>query len=97
SDVANQMITQLDSNGDGQLSLSEIENALSGANGTTSGASGSDPSINGLAAAFAQVDANGDGELSADELTNALNQMTGPGQVPGHHGHHGHHHHGAGD
>jgi hypothetical protein len=91
--VANKMVSQLDTNGDGQLSLSEIENALGLSGGTTSGATGSDASgsssstgaTDGLSAAFASVDTNGDGELSVGELANAL------GQLQGHHGHHHHH------
>src|SRR5262249_9644004 len=75
---------------DGQLSLSEVENALGASGGT--GSSSSADATGGLASAFAQVDANGDGELSSGELANTLNQTTGPGQVSGHHGHHRHHH-----
>jgi len=96
--VANQIVGQLGT--DGEISLSQVENALGGSSGTTGSASGtagsgssSSPTdaTSGLAAAFASLDANGDGELSTSELTNALNQMTGPGQTPGHHGHHHHH------
>ena len=100
--VANSMISQLDSNGDGSLSLSEIQNALGGSSSAGSSTSASTSSntvstLDGLAGAFAAVDANGDGELSADELTNALGQL-GQGQGQGGvHGHHGHHHHGGGD
>ena len=93
--VANQIVSQVGSNGG--VSLSQIENAIGGSGGTTSGASASSststntPStLDGLAGAFSALDTNGDGQLSADELTNALNQMTGPGQVQGHHGHHHH-------
>jgi hypothetical protein len=98
--VANSMVSQLDSNGDGSLSLSEIQSALGGSSGTGASATSSSTSTNtpstldGLASAFASVDTNGDGQLSSDELTNALNQMN-PGQG-GVHGHHGHHHHGGG-
>lgn len=88
--LANQMIGQLDSDGDGSLSLSEIENAL-GTTSTTNGgnSTSSTDAQDGLSAAFAAVDANGDGQLSSDELTNALGQM----QTQHAHGH-GHHHHG---
>jgi mucin-2 len=99
--VANQLVSQLGSNG--ELSLAQVENALGVSGGTASGSSATGSSapsstssntvstLDGLAAAFASVDTNGDGQLSADELANALNQMTGPGQTPGHHGHHHHH------
>jgi hypothetical protein len=97
SDVANQIVSQFGSNG--EISLSQIETALGGSS-SASAASGSTSSatvstLDGMAGAFASLDTNGDGELSTGELTNALNQMTGPGQVAGHHGHH--HHHGGGD
>jgi hypothetical protein len=93
--VADQMVSQLDTNGDGSLSLSEIESALgvsggSDGSGSPSPTGASSNAIDGLTAAFAQVDSNGDGQLSADELTSAL------GQMQGHRGHH-HHHHPDGD
>ena len=83
SNVAGQMVDQLDTDGDGEVSLSEVQTALG-----ADGASASD----GLTNAFAQLDTNGDGSLSTDELTNGLQQMAGGSQgVHGHHGHHGHH------
>ena len=105
SDVANQMISQLDTDGDGSLSLSEVQSALGGSSGTTSsgGASSGSTStatvstMDGLSSAFASLDTNGDGKLSADELTNALNQMQGSGQAQAHHGHHHHHSGGSGE
>ena len=105
SDVANQMISQLDTDGDGSLSLSEVQNALGGSSGTTSsgGATSGSTStatvstMDGLSSAFASLDTNGDGKLSADELTNALNQMQGSGQAQAHHGHHHHHSGGSGE
>ncbi|HEY4031880.1 MAG TPA: hypothetical protein VGM25_16160, partial [Caulobacteraceae bacterium] len=98
SDLAGQMVGQLDGNGDGTLSLSEVENALGVSSGTATGgadgadangASSSTAAQDGVSAAFTQIDANGDGQLSADELTNALNQA----QAPVHRGGGGHHHH----
>jgi hypothetical protein len=99
SDGANQIVSQFGSNG--EISLSQIETALGGSS-SASAASGSTSSatvstLDGMAGAFASLDTNGDGELSTGELTNALNQMTGPGQVAGHHGHHHHHGGGGGD
>lgn len=95
SSFATKLIGQVDSNGDGQLSLTEIEQALgqgstpaSGASATTAAtaattAAATDP----LAAAFAKLDTNGDGQISGSELTAALKA----------HHHHGHHRHGGGD
>ena len=84
SSLAASLIKQTDTNGDGALSLSEIENAISGTtsgatatSATTTGASATDP----LAAAFAKLDTDGDGKISSSELTSALKA---------HHGHHRH-------
>ena len=63
SDVAAKVIGTADTNGDGALSLDEVESALG--QDTTSGA-------DALSQAFAKVDANGDGQLSAGELSSAL-------------------------
>jgi Ca2+-binding EF-hand superfamily protein len=109
SSIASQIMSVADTNGDGSLSLSEVENALgmSTASGTdsTSGAnsaSGTDSSsgADALAQAFAQIDTNGDGEISQQELTNALAAQNGSQGAQGaqgvHGAHHGgHHHHGA--
>jgi Ca2+-binding EF-hand superfamily protein len=99
--VAAKIINVADTNGDGSLSLSEIETAI-GAD-TTSGAdtasgtdttSGTDP----LSAAFGKLDTNGDGEISASELTDALSvQSAAQNGAQGPQGaHHHHHHHGGG-
>ena len=99
SQVAQGLISTLDSNGDGSLSLSEITNALNGSGGT-SGSSQTSGTSSGLSAAFGKIDTNGDGQLSADELASALTtaaQDAQNGQGPqGAHGHHHHHHHGGG-
>ena len=89
SSVASNMIGSLDTNGDGSLSLDEVEQALSGGN-----ASSTSTSNTAEAQAFAKLDTNGDGQLSADELTAALNTMQ-QDQAQQTHGHHGggHHHH----
>ena len=79
SDLAKQMISALDTDGDGQLSLSEIDNAL----GAESGTAGSQ-----IASAVSQLDTNGDGKLSADELTAGLEAAKAHGSGGGHHHHH---------
>ena len=70
------LFSQIDANGDGQISKTEFENAL-GAGGTN------------LAQAddvFNKLDANGDGSVSLDEMQKALQGAQGKG------GHHHHHH-----
>jgi hypothetical protein len=62
SDALKGLFSQLDANGDGQISKSEFENAL-GAGGTN------------LAQAddvFGKMDKNGDGSVSLDEMSSAL-------------------------
>ena len=69
------LFSQIDSNGDGQISKTEFESAL-GAGGTN------------LAQAddvFSKLDANGDGSVSLDEMQKALQGAGGKG---GHHHHH---------
>jgi Ca2+-binding EF-hand superfamily protein len=89
ANVAAKIIGVADTNGDGSLSLSEIEAAL-GAD-TTSGAAASGShatsGADALGQAFSSIDANGDGQISAGELTNALDA-----QKAAHGAHHGHHH-----
>lgn len=85
SDVAGKIIGVADANGDGALSLNEVEQAL-GAD-TTSGA-------DALSQAFNSIDTNGDGQVDASELTNALDAQKGAqGAQAAHHGHHAHHAH----
>ncbi|WP_293372560.1 EF-hand domain-containing protein [Phenylobacterium sp.] len=100
SSIASQIMSVADTNGDGSLSLSEIETAIgadsaSGTN-TTSGsdtASGS----NALTQAFNAIDTNGDGEISASELTDALSaQNAAQNGAQGAQAAHHHHHHGGG-
>jgi len=76
SDIANQLITSLDTNGDGQVSEDEIKSAFQQAG------INADPTT-----AFQQVDTNGDGQLSASELTSAVDNAK---QAHHHHGHHHH-------
>jgi EF-hand domain pair len=66
------LFSQIDGNGDGQITKSEFENAL-GAGGTNTAAADD---------VFSKLDTNGDGSVSLDELSSALK---GKG---GHHGHH---------
>jgi Ca2+-binding EF-hand superfamily protein len=93
SDVAAKVISTADTNGDGSLSLAEIEKALG--QDTTSGASGADA----LSQAFSKLDTNGDGQVSADELSSALDaqksasvaQNAPSDKAQKAHAHHGHH------
>ena len=74
SDALKDLFSQLDSNGDGQVSKSEFESAL-GAGGTN------------LAKAddvFGKMDKNGDGSVSLDEMSSALKGSGGKGH---HHPH----------
>jgi Ca2+-binding EF-hand superfamily protein len=80
ADIAGKVISAADSDGDGSLSLDEVEKALG--QDTSSGA-------DGLSQAFAALDANGDGKLSQDELASAIDAQKSASGVH----HHGHHHH----
>ena len=80
SDALQDLFSQIDADGNGQISKSEFENAL-GAGGTN------------LAQAddvFAKLDQDGDGSVSLDEMKSALQGASG------HHGGHHHHAHAAG-
>jgi hypothetical protein len=70
------LFSQIDANGDGQISKSEFENAL-GAGGTNLAQADS---------VFNKLDGNGDGSVSLSELSSALQGAGGRG---GHH-HHAH-------
>jgi Ca2+-binding EF-hand superfamily protein len=88
TDIANKVIGAVDTDGDGQLSLDEIEKALG--SDTTSG-------TDAASQAFAKLDANGDGKISADELSSALDakkatDASSTGGAGGVH-HHRHAHH----
>ncbi|HWE45077.1 MAG TPA: EF-hand domain-containing protein [Caulobacteraceae bacterium] len=80
--MAGQILKADDTNGDGQLSLQEITNALTPANGTA-------PDATSLQTAFNQLDSNGDGELSASELAAGIGKMTQTHSTGHHHHHHG--------
>jgi Ca2+-binding EF-hand superfamily protein len=78
SDLAQQMISALDTDGDGSLSADEITKAL----GSDSGLSADQ-----VTQAVNQLDTNGDGKLSADELASGIQTAKAHGG-----GHHHHHH-----
>lgn len=87
--VAGQIISAINPNGDGSLSLPQVEQSLTGSSATTS------PQQQAIASAFAQLDANGDGSLSQGELANALQslqQQSDPMQAMGGGRRHRHHH-----
>jgi len=66
SDLADKIVSQADTDGDGSLSLDEVTSALSkGQNGKTTS----------LSDAFNSLDSDGDGKLSADELASGLQSM----------------------
>lgn len=67
------LFSQIDGNGDGQITKSEFENAL-GAGGTN---------VAQADHVFGQLDRNGDGSVSVGELSSALRGSRGHG----HHGH----------
>jgi EF hand domain-containing protein len=74
SSALQDLFSQIDSNGDGQISKSEFENAL-GADGTN---------IAQADDVFSKMDKNGDGSVSLDEMSSALK---GSGSKGGHHHH----------
>ncbi|AMN41666.1 EF-hand domain-containing protein [Rhodoplanes sp. Z2-YC6860] len=80
-DIAKDVIAKFDTNGDGQISQSEFEQAIG---------SGADQS--GVDALFNKLDSNGDGSVSQDELQTAMQKAHGGG-----HGHHHHHAEASGD
>ena len=73
ADALKDLFSQLDANGDGQISKTEFENAL-GAGGTN---------IANADNVFSKMDTNGDGNISLDEMSSALK-----GSGKGHHHHH---------
>ncbi|WJR76105.1 EF-hand domain-containing protein [Bradyrhizobium sp. NP1] len=82
ADALKDLFSQIDANGDGQITKSEFENAL-GAGGTN---------VAQADDVFNKLDANGDGSVSLDELTKALKGAGGHN-----HGHHVGHAGGSGD
>jgi hypothetical protein len=74
ADLAQQLMSQVDTNGDGELSADEIQQALGG------------DTSSDLTSAIAKLDTNGDGQISTDELTSALQSA----RTSSHHHHHHH-------
>ena len=72
TNMASALVQQFDTNGDGSLSLGEIENALNGTGSTSDTSSTSSSTDSALAQAFAKLDTNSDGELSTTELQAAI-------------------------
>ena len=87
--VAGQIVSAINPNGNGSLSLSQVEQSLTGSSATTS------PQQQSIANAFAQLDTNGDGSLSQGELANALQSLQQDDPTQGATGMGGgrHHHH----
>src|ERR1700722_17135276 len=71
--LAQNLFSQIDSNGDGSISQSELEQAVTTAGGTKAGAD----------ALFAKLDPNGTGSVSEHQFAHGLSQST-----PHHHHHH---------
>jgi Ca2+-binding EF-hand superfamily protein len=67
-DAANALVQAFDTDGDGTISLSELEAGLKPGGSTTF----TDVADARIARQFAKLDANGDGQVSADELTSAI-------------------------
>jgi hypothetical protein len=79
SQLAKGLISALDSNGDGSLSLTEVQKTLAGPSAASALA---DTAVNN---AFSKIDTSGDGQLSADELAAAMNGLR---SLFHHHRHH---------
>jgi Ca2+-binding EF-hand superfamily protein len=72
--LAQDLFNQIDSNGDGAISQSELEQAVTQAGGTTAAAD----------ALYAKLDPNGTGSVSEQQFAQSLQQS-----MPHHHHHHG--------
>ena len=71
--LAQSLFSQIDGNGDGSISQSELEQAVTKAGGTKEGAD----------ALYAKLDPNGTGSVSEQQFSNSLTQA-----MPHHHHHH---------
>jgi Ca2+-binding EF-hand superfamily protein len=84
--LAQNLFSQIDSNGDGSISQSELEQAFTAAGGTKAGAD----------ALYAKLDPNGTGSVSEQQFAQGLANLSQLGPTQGApHAHH-HHHHGGG-
>jgi Ca2+-binding EF-hand superfamily protein len=84
--LAQNLFSQIDSNGDGSISQSELEQAVTAAGGTKAGAD----------ALYAKLDPNGTGSVSEQQFAQGLANLSQLGPTQGApHAHH-HHHHGGG-
>jgi Ca2+-binding EF-hand superfamily protein len=77
SNALKDLFSQIDANGDGQISKSEFENAL-GAGGTN---------LAQADAVFNKLDTNGDGSVSLGEMSSALKGSGAAGHAHHHHAH----------
>jgi len=84
SDPLDNLISAIDTDGDGSISQSEMETYIEGKGGTQSQAD----------ALFSALDQNGSGNLTKAQLASDL-QNIAPPAAQGAHGHHHHHHHGS--
>jgi Ca2+-binding EF-hand superfamily protein len=80
--LAQNLFSQIDTNGDGSISQAELEQAVTGAGGTKAAAD----------ALYAKLDPNNTGSVSEQQFAQALGAGTGAAAPHGHH----HHHHGGG-
>ncbi len=82
--LAQNLFSQIDGNGDGSISQSELEQAVTAAGGTKAGAD----------ALYAKLDPNNTGSVSEQRLAQVMANLSqsGPGAPHAHH----HHHHGGG-
>jgi Ca2+-binding EF-hand superfamily protein len=83
--AASQLISAFGSNG--ELSLSQLQGALSG---TGAAAATSSVAATSLSGVFSALDTNGDGELSVSELASGLQNALGSAGGPHRGAHHGH-------
>jgi Ca2+-binding EF-hand superfamily protein len=84
--LAQNLFSQIDTNGDGSISQSELEQAVTAAGGSKAGAD----------ALYAKLDPNGTGSVSEQQFAQGLANLSQSGPAQGApHAHH-HHHHGGG-
>lgn len=85
--LAQNLFSQIDSNGDGSISQSELEQAVTNAGGTKAAAD----------ALYAKLDPNGTGSVSEQQFAQGLAQAGLSAGLSQSMPHHHHHHHGGGD